>query len=298
MSLVWLFAVCVFAQAQTAPVLEGRATQEGRAAWIGTIEPASGVLQAAHWSLPLNGRALVRNAATGMEVEVVIAGRIPAPPVGETPWRVIDISPSAARAIGLQTGGYVRVYYPSVPERRALPPGVNVVVHNYVRPHPGGGISQVTRIHIPPGRATTPERRAAVVTREIERLGIQDVSVQVVDDGIMLSLEDIRFYAASAIMLPGETEKIDMVADILRLFPERNILVAGHTDGTFGTDTAGAHRLSAERAMTVAYDLISLNIGANRLVVRGYGDERQIADSATDEGRRRNRRVELTILDS
>jgi len=33
-------------------------------------------------------------------------------------------------------------------------------------------------------------------------------------------------------------------------------------------------------------------------VVRGYGDERQIADSATDEGRRRNRRVELTILDS
>ena len=289
LSLVWLFAACVFAQAQTAPVLEGRATQEGRAAWINTVEPASGVLQAAHWSLPLNARALVRNAETGMEVEVVIAGRITAP---ASPWRVIDVSPYAARAIGLQSGGYVRVYYPipvaQVPERRALPPGVNVVVHNYARPHPGGGVSHITRIHIPP--VTTPERRAAFIAHEIERLGIRDVAVRVVDDGVMLSLEDIQFIIDTPIMFPGEREKIDRIASVLRLFPGHNILLAGHT--------WSAHNmpLSIERATAVANYLIELGIPAGRIQTRGYGNTRPVVYSYEEEIGRRNRRVEITIL--
>jgi len=83
--------------------------------------------------------------------------------MGESPWRVIDISPYAARAIALQSGGYVRVYYPvpvAAPARQVLSPGVNVIVHNDVRPHPGGGHSQVTRIQIP----AQPRQRAGTLS--------------------------------------------------------------------------------------------------------------------------------------
>ena len=141
------------------------------------------------------------------------------------------------------------------------------------------------------------ENLAREIAQDIERLGIPDVFVQVVDEGIAIVMEDIRFHADTAIMLPGEMEKIDGIAEILMRFPERDILVGGHT-ALAGTPE-GRLRLSTERAAVVADHLIGMNVRTpDRIVVRGYGALRPIADNDTEEGMRRNRRVEITILEN
>jgi outer membrane protein OmpA-like peptidoglycan-associated protein len=141
------------------------------------------------------------------------------------------------------------------------------------------------------------EKMAEEIAEEIDRLGISDVSVRAVDEGITISLDDIQFQPDTAIMLAGEREKLDKIVDILRRYQERDILVGGHT-ALAGT-AAGRQKLSTERAAVVADYLISQKARtADRVVVRGYGAEKPIADNKTEEGRRKNRRVEITILEN
>ena len=132
---------------------------------------------------------------------------------------------------------------------------------------------------------------------EINRLDIPDVTVREEEEGISISLEDIGFYPDSSVMLPGEQAKLDRIAQILMRYPERDILVSGHT-ALAGT-AEGRMNLSIERAKAVADYLLSRNVrSADRIVIRGYGAERPVADNSTEDGMRRNRRVEITILEN
>jgi outer membrane protein OmpA-like peptidoglycan-associated protein len=141
------------------------------------------------------------------------------------------------------------------------------------------------------------EKIAGEITGDIQRLGIADASVRVVDEGVAISLENIQFQADTAIMLPGEKMKLDKIAEILLRYQDRDILVGGHT-ALAGSD-AGRMSLSRERAGVVADYLIEKKVRtADRVVVRGYGSEKPVADNRTEEGMRRNRRVEITILEN
>jgi outer membrane protein OmpA-like peptidoglycan-associated protein len=141
------------------------------------------------------------------------------------------------------------------------------------------------------------ERLANEIIDEINRLELPDVNVRIVEEGISISLEDIGFYPDSAIMLPGEREKLDRISEILRRYPDRDIMVGGHT-ALAGTPE-GRMNLSIERARAVTNYLLDKNVrSADRIVIRGYGAQRPIADNSTEEGMRRNRRVEITILEN
>ena len=73
--------------------------------------------------------------------------------------------------------------------------------------------------------------------------------------------------------------------------------MSGHT-ALAGT-SEGRMELSIDRARAVADYFLSKNVrGADRIVIRGFGAEAPIADNGTEEGRRRNRRVEITILEN
>jgi outer membrane protein OmpA-like peptidoglycan-associated protein len=138
---------------------------------------------------------------------------------------------------------------------------------------------------------------AEEIADEINRLNIPDVSVRVVDEGITISLDNIQFQADTAVMLPGEKEKLDKIVEILRRYQDRDILVGGHT--ALAGSAAGRMKLSAERASVVADYIIAQKARApDRVVVRGYGADRPLADNRTEEGRRRNRRVEITLLEN
>ena len=141
------------------------------------------------------------------------------------------------------------------------------------------------------------EKIAEEIAEELQRMEITDVSVRVVDEGITISLDNIQFQADTAIMLPGEREKLNKIVEILRQYHERDILVGGHT-ALAGT-AEGRRKLSADRASVVADYIINRGARtADRVVVRGYGAERPLANNNTEEGRRINRRVEITILEN
>jgi outer membrane protein OmpA-like peptidoglycan-associated protein len=139
----------------------------------------------------------------------------------------------------------------------------------------------------------------AAVKEEVEKAveGLAGVSVESTEEGVAIRLEDLRFRPDSAELLPGESEKLLRVAELLKRYPERDILVGGHT-ALAGT-AEGRARLSLDRARAVAELLISLGARrAEEIQVAGYGAERPIADNLTEEGKARNRRVEIVILEN
>ncbi len=135
------------------------------------------------------------------------------------------------------------------------------------------------------------------IRRKIEDKKLPDTEVTVDEEGVTVSLQNIRFRPDSAELLTSEKKKIDAIAEILAEYPERDILITGHT-ALAGT-AAGRQRLSEERAGAVAEYL--LTIGArteDRIITRGMGARDPIADNGTEEGMRKNRRVEITIREN
>jgi len=139
------------------------------------------------------------------------------------------------------------------------------------------------------------QKIAEEITEQIK--DIPDAAVKVVDDGVTITLEDIQFEADSAVLRNSEKAKLDKIAAILALYPDRDILVGGHT-ALAGT-AEGRALLSEQRAAAVADYLLSKGVRTpERVIVQGYGADFPVADNVSEEGRRRNRRVEITILEN
>jgi outer membrane protein OmpA-like peptidoglycan-associated protein len=135
------------------------------------------------------------------------------------------------------------------------------------------------------------------IKKELEVLGVEDASVRITDEGISISLENIQFPADSSELLPSEKIKLEKISGILRKYNERDILVGGHT--ALAGLQGSRMRLSQERAASVASYFIQENVRPpNRIIVRGFGAERPVADNKTEEGKKKNRRVEITILEN
>jgi outer membrane protein OmpA-like peptidoglycan-associated protein len=127
--------------------------------------------------------------------------------------------------------------------------------------------------------------------------GMPNVTVAESAEGVVISIEDIRFDPDSARLAEPELGKIARIAELLKKYPERDILVGGHSAAA--GYAAGRQKLSEDRAKAVAERLIASGARApERVRAIGYGDSRPIADDATDSGRARNRRVEITLLEN
>jgi outer membrane protein OmpA-like peptidoglycan-associated protein len=134
---------------------------------------------------------------------------------------------------------------------------------------------------------------------EIEKAvgDMPNVSVAATDEGVTISIQDIQFEADSAVLKAPELLKIERIAEILKRYPDRDLLVSGHSAAAGYAE--GRKQLSENRAKAVAERLITLGARTpDHVRATGYGDERPIADNATETGRARNRRVEITILEN
>lgn len=140
------------------------------------------------------------------------------------------------------------------------------------------------------------DQMAKDMNAEIDRLGIKDTKATVTDEGVTLTLENIQFEADSANLLPSEKEKIKKIASILERYPDKELLISGHT-ALAGTADA-RQRLSEERAAAVAKYLMDMGVRERyNVYTRGFGAEKPVAPNTTEENRARNRRVEITILE-
>jgi len=134
----------------------------------------------------------------------------------------------------------------------------------------------------------------ANVTAEIESSGIRDTVVEETDEGVTLRIMDIHFVSDSPDVLPDERERIERIAEVLSTVPRGTFLVTGHT-AAVGTRESQLE-LSVLRAKRIVDMLVERGLPASRFAYRGKGGDEPIGDNTTDEGRKQNRRVEITIL--
>ncbi len=138
------------------------------------------------------------------------------------------------------------------------------------------------------------EMRSALESREVTISRLQDkLTVNILDR--------VMFDSGHAELKPDGQQVLSKVAEILQQFPDKQILVVGHTDNIpisaakfrFATNW----ELSVARA-TAAVRYLSETAGVNpsSLGALGYGEWHPIADNSTPEGRAKNRRIAIVIL--
>jgi outer membrane protein OmpA-like peptidoglycan-associated protein len=101
----------------------------------------------------------------------------------------------------------------------------------------------------------------------------------------------IEFDTGKATLKPQSEKVLGDVLSLLQAQPDWKMKIEGHTDST-GTK-AGNQTLSQQRAAAVVAWLTQNGIARSRLTPAGLGDTKPIADNSTEQGRARNRRVEL-----
>jgi len=141
------------------------------------------------------------------------------------------------------------------------------------------------------------EKIAEELSRELEEQGIDDIAVTPDEEGVRITLEDIRFLPDSPVLEESEIGKLERISEILMRFRDRDILVEGHT-ARFGTEES-CQILSEERAAAVASYFQEMDIREeSEIVTRGYGSTQPLGSNLTEEGQKMNRRVEITILEN
>ncbi len=124
---------------------------------------------------------------------------------------------------------------------------------------------------------------------------IPDVKIERRREGVALTLEKLHFIPDRAELLPEEVPRLDAIAAALGALTEKNFLVIGHT-ADVGTAESQLI-LSEERAKRVADALAERGIDPGRFLYTGRGGTVPVAPNDTEEGRARNRRVEILILE-
>lgn len=102
----------------------------------------------------------------------------------------------------------------------------------------------------------------------------------------------VNFDTGKATITADSAQTLDSAAAVLKAAADLHIEVGGHTDNV-GTPESNL-RLSHERAQAVAAALVQRGISADRLTAKGFGQTMPVADNRTEDGRAKNRRVELT----
>jgi len=124
------------------------------------------------------------------------------------------------------------------------------------------------------------------------------LGVRVRDGRLVMRLpQDVLFPSGVAVLSRDGELSLMEVAVILRQFPDRRFMVAGHTDNQPVKEAYKDNwELSVARALVVTRFLVEAKMKAQNIVAAGYGEYDPIASNATPDGRRENRRIEIILL--
>lgn len=137
------------------------------------------------------------------------------------------------------------------------------------------------------GYVTVLERQA--MKQSLGFLSADDMKSALDDKGRVALYVNFDFDRAT--LRPDAGPTIDEVAKLLRDNPDLRLSIEGHTDNVGAA--ARNRTLSTERAAAVRQALIGKGIAADRLTTKGFGADKPLTDNATEDGRAKNRRVEL-----
>jgi chemotaxis protein MotB len=139
----------------------------------------------------------------------------------------------------------------------------------------------------------------AVTTKLQSMIDTGKLKVMVRDGRMILKLPaEVLFPSGSATLSTPGQRALAQVASVLKQFPDRSFMVAGHTDNVpvKESDYRNNWQLSTDRALSVTEYFIEQGVEPANLVAAGYGEHDPISENAHPAGRRDNRRIELVLL--
>ncbi|NLC92312.1 MAG: OmpA family protein [Treponema sp.] len=143
-------------------------------------------------------------------------------------------------------------------------------------------------------KSVNDEENVKKIQDSVENLNLNNISVSKGEKGLIISLDNIQFEPDSDILLNSEKIKLQEIAKILQEYTN-DLLITGHCAAR-GSEKA-RQALSEERAASVASYLKELGIRDEyHIFTQGKGSTEPVASNDTEEGREKNRRVEITIL--
>lgn len=133
---------------------------------------------------------------------------------------------------------------------------------------------------------------AASEAAELQRQ-IDVLQAEATDRGLVVTLGSVLFATGRAELKEGGTVSLDKLVTFLREYPDRSVVIEGHTDNV-GSDEMN-QSLSQRRADSVRSYLMQRGIQSSRLSASGMGESHPVADNDSVGGREQNRRVEIII---
>lgn len=129
------------------------------------------------------------------------------------------------------------------------------------------------------------------LTRQLENLQLRET-----ESGVVVTLGDVLFSSGQAMLVEGGRSSLEEVVDLLQTEPDKKIRVEGHTDSS--GDAEANLLLSEQRAQAVLEALVSMGVVSDRISALGMGEDFPIASNEDEDGRARNRRVDVILLDN
>lgn len=157
--------------------------------------------------------------------------------------------------------------------------------------------SGIARAHVTESELMDKNKIARNIEERLRKERLENAVVNIDDNGVTITLGSINFGADSSELNYTEKKKLDIVVDILKNYPERDLLITGHT-ALAGT-VEGRLELSKQRAAMVARYFIEEGVKRReQLIITGKGASEPVSDNSTTEGMSLNRRVEITIVEN
>jgi OOP family OmpA-OmpF porin len=114
-----------------------------------------------------------------------------------------------------------------------------------------------------------------------------------VDKTTWFTFDRLDFETGSANLKPTSAEQLKNIAEIMKAYPKVALKIGGYTDNVGNADAN--LKLSQKRAENTRQELVKSGVDAKRLEAEGYGEKHPVADNSTEEGRQKNRRIDLRV---
>ncbi|RFF27598.1 MULTISPECIES: OmpA family protein [unclassified Wenzhouxiangella] len=149
--------------------------------------------------------------------------------------------------------------------------------------------AQASEIELAHREAELATEAADSMRRRLEYLELRET-----DRGVVVTLGDVLFDSGETTLQPEARDHLDDVVRLVEGEPDKQIRIEGHTDST-GSSSANM-RISRLRAEAVRDALVEQGIDADRIQAVGMGEDFPIASNESADGRRKNRRVDVILL--
>jgi outer membrane protein OmpA-like peptidoglycan-associated protein len=145
-----------------------------------------------------------------------------------------------------------------------------------------------------PEKATTPTPQPEEVADDPIKFS-KEIKRSDLKKGQKLQVDNLYFEADKSVIRDQSYQILNEIFDFLNINKDLVVEIGGHTNGL--PPDWYCDQLSNDRAEAVVKYLVEKGISRNRLQFKGYGKRQPVATNETEEGRAKNQRVEIKILD-